>query len=79
LLIDTGCGMDQRTASRMFDAFYSTKPRGSGLGLPTTQKIIAAHGGTIGVQSELGHGTQFVIELPVPQRIQIDGAKEEVS
>jgi signal transduction histidine kinase len=68
-LIDTGCGMDERTASRMFEAFFSTKPGGSGLGLPTTQKIIAALGGRISVQSELGRGTQFTIELPVPARI----------
>ena len=53
-LIDTGCGMDERTASRMFEAFFSTKPGGSGLGLPTTQKIIDAHGGRISVQSEVG-------------------------
>lgn len=68
-LIDTGCGMDEHTASRMFEAFFSTKPGGSGLGLPTTQKIIAALGGRISVQSELGRGTQFTIELPVPARI----------
>jgi signal transduction histidine kinase len=68
-LIDTGCGMDDGTLSRMFEAFYSTKPGGSGLGLPTTEKIIAAHGGQIRVQSEVGHGTQITIELPVPARI----------
>jgi signal transduction histidine kinase len=68
-LIDTGCGMDEHTASRMFETFFSTKPGGSGLGLPTTQKIIAALGGRISVQSEVGRGTQFTIELPVPARI----------
>lgn len=68
-LIDTGCGMDARTASRMFETFFTTKPGGSGLGLPTTQKIVDAHGGRIGVQSEVGHGTQITIELPVPARI----------
>jgi signal transduction histidine kinase len=68
-LIDTGCGMDEQIMSRMFEAFFSTKPSGSGLGLPTTEKIIAAHGGRIRVQSEAGHGTQFTIELPVPARI----------
>ncbi len=68
-LIDTGTGMDDRTASRMFEAFYSTKPGGSGLGLPTTQKIIEGHGGRISVQSEVGRGTQFTIELPVPARL----------
>ena len=57
-LIDTGCGMDDHTAAHMFEAFFSTKPGGSGLGLPTTRKIIEAHGGRIHVQSEVGHGTQ---------------------
>lgn len=69
VLIDTGCGMDDRTASKMFEAFFSTKPGGSGLGLPTTQKIIDGHGGRIHVQSEVGRGTQITIELPVPARI----------
>lgn len=68
-LIDTGCGMDDRTAAQMFDAFFSTKPGGSGLGLPTTQKIIAAHGGTIHVESAVGQGTQFTIHLPAPARL----------
>ncbi len=71
-LIDTGCGMDDRTAAQMFDAFFSTKPGGSGLGLPTTAKIIEAHGGRIAVQSEVGRGTQFTVELPVPARLAQD-------
>jgi signal transduction histidine kinase len=68
-LIDSGCGMDDVTLSKMFEAFYSTKPNGSGLGLPTTEKIIAAHDGRIRVQSEVGRGTQMTIELPVPARL----------
>jgi len=68
-LIDTGCGMDDRTAAQMFDAFFSTKPGGSGLGLPTTAKIIEGHGGRITVQSDVGRGTQFTIVLPVPARL----------
>ena len=68
-LIDTGIGMDESTAAQMFDAFFSTKPGGSGLGLPTTAKIIEAHEGRISVQSEVGRGTQFTIELPVPARL----------
>jgi signal transduction histidine kinase len=68
-LIDTGCGIDEHTAAHMFEAFFSTKPGGSGLGLPTTTKIIEAHGGRIHVQSEVGHGTQFTIELPAPARL----------
>ena len=68
-LIDTGCGMDDKTAAQIFDAFYTTKPGGSGLGLPTAGKIIDAHGGRIMIQSELGRGTKCTIELPVPARL----------
>lgn len=68
-LIDTGCGMDITSIRRAFDAFYSTKPGGSGLGLPTTRRIIEAHGGTLSFQSEPSRGTQFTIELPTPRRI----------
>lgn len=71
-LIDTGCGMDEQTLRQMFNAFYSTKPGGSGLGLPTTRKIIDAHRGRIFVQSEVGRGTQFTIELPVPPRLPLE-------
>lgn len=68
-LIDTGCGMEDNTAIHMFEPFYSTKSGGSGLGLPTARKIIEAHGGRISVQSELGRGTKFVIEFPMPARL----------
>lgn len=68
-LIDTGRGMDAKTKEQVFQAFFSTKPGGSGLGLPTTRKIIEAHGGKISVQSEPGRGTQFTIELPTPPRL----------
>jgi signal transduction histidine kinase len=71
-LIDTGCGMDARTSEQVFDAFFSTKRGGSGLGLPTARKIIEAHGGTISVQSEVDRGTQFTIRLPVPPRLKAD-------
>ncbi len=68
-LIDTGCGMDQETALHMFDAFYTTKDRGSGLGLPMAKKGIEAHGARILVQSELDRGTQFTLEFPLPPRL----------
>lgn len=68
-LIDTGCGMDHKTRSQIFDAFFSTKRGGSGLGLPTTRKIIEGHGGSITLQSEPGRGTQFTVKLPMPARL----------
>jgi len=68
-LIDSGSGMDGETLMHMFDAFYSTKYGGSGLGLPTAKKVIEAHHGKINVRSEVGSGTQITLEFPVPARI----------
>ena len=64
-LIDTGKGMSPEVAAKVFQPFFSTKQGGTGLGLPTTRKIIEAHGGTIEVQSEVGRGTKFTIRLPI--------------
>jgi two-component system sensor histidine kinase HydH len=63
-LIDTGKGMAPEVLSRVFKPFFSTKPGGSGLGLPTTRKIILAHRGTISVESEVDRGTKFTVRLP---------------
>jgi signal transduction histidine kinase len=68
-LIDTGCGMESETLVHLFDAFFSTKKGGSGLGLATVQKIIEAHNGRIAVQSEPNYGTQFTIILPSLPRL----------
>jgi len=68
-IIDNGHGMDQRTLDKIFEAFYSTKSGGSGLGLPIARKIVEAHRGRIRAQSAPGRGTQFTIELPVPPRL----------
>ena len=75
-LIDTGVGMDERTAMKMFDAFYTTKSGGSGLGLPTARRIIEAHGARISVHSDVGIGTQFTLEFPMPARIGADANAE---
>ena len=63
-LIDTGKGMKPETLARVFRPFFSTRAAGTGLGLPTTRKIIEAHGGAIEVESEVGTGTKFTIRLP---------------
>jgi FixJ family two-component response regulator/signal transduction histidine kinase len=61
---DQGCGMDEATVARVFQPFFTTKPKGMGLGLSISQTIVAAHGGTLIVRSALGRGTTFRIELP---------------
>lgn len=63
-LIDTGKGMAPDVVAQVFRPFYTTKPGGSGLGLPTARKIILAHGGTIHVESAVGVGTRFTLRLP---------------
>jgi len=62
---DTGSGIDPGRLLHIFDAYYSSRPQGSGLGLPTVKKIVDAHNGTIDVSSEPGKGTSFTIKLAV--------------
>jgi signal transduction histidine kinase len=62
---DTGTGMDEDTANHVFDAFFTRKAKGIGLGLAVTKRIIEAHGGTIAAESKLGVGTTFVISIPL--------------
>jgi len=62
---DTGPGMPAEVAQRVFEPYYSTRRGGSGLGLPTTRRIIEEHGGQITVHSEPGRGTDFFIDLPM--------------
>jgi two-component system sensor histidine kinase HydH len=64
-LIDTGRGMTPEVLAKAFRPFFSTRSGGTGLGLPTTRKILEAHGGTLDVQSEVGHGTKFTLRLPL--------------
>ena len=72
-LIDTGPGMDAETLGKVFQAFYTTKQGGSGLGLPTARKIVEAHGGTIDIETAPGRGTKLTIWLPAPPRLPPQG------
>jgi two-component system NtrC family sensor kinase len=69
-IADTGPGMSPDVQAKIFDAFFTTKPvgEGTGLGLSLCRGIVEDHGGTITVDSAIGRGTVFVIELPVVER-----------
>lgn len=62
--IDSGAGMDAALCQKSFEAFFSRKKGGSGLGLPTVRRIVEAHGGTVSCDSEPGRGTRITISLP---------------
>ncbi|MFG0259084.1 MAG: ATP-binding protein, partial [Phycisphaerales bacterium JB041] len=63
-VIDTGPGIDDAAAARIFDPYFTTKSGGTGLGLPTARRIIEAHGGRIELHSEPGRGTDLRLTLP---------------
>lgn len=63
-VIDTGTGIPPDRVGRVFEPYYSTRRGGTGLGLPTARRIVAAHGGSIEVRSEPGQGSTFTIILP---------------
>ncbi len=64
-VIDRGVGMSDETKRRLFEAFYTTKSNGTGLGMMITQEIVKKHGGKIEVESEEGTGTTVSVYLPV--------------
>lgn len=64
---DTGCGISEEHLPRIFDKFYRVQPNsgtGSGLGLAIAKGLVELHGGTLGVESVLGKGTDFYLTLP---------------
>lgn len=64
LISDTGLGIAPEDQSRVFDPFYSTKDRGTGLGLPYVRQIVREYGGTLDLKSTPGQGTAIAIRLP---------------
>ena len=61
---DKGKGIEPDNLERVFDPFFSTRPDGTGLGLPIAHRIAQAHGGDLSVESELDVGTTVTVLLP---------------
>ena len=62
---DTGKGMSEHVASRIFDPFFSTKEKGLGLGLSIVHNMVIAHGGSIILKSKPDEGSTFTVILPI--------------
>lgn len=62
---DTGIGITMEERARIFDDFYTSKERGTGLGLPIVRRLVTDLGGTVRVESQPGIGSRFTVELPV--------------
>jgi signal transduction histidine kinase len=61
---DWGPGLKPESLDRLFEAFYTTKPDGMGMGLPICRSIIEAHGGRVWVTANVPHGAVFQFTLP---------------
>jgi signal transduction histidine kinase len=68
---DEGCGIAAEQLERVFDPFFTTKAvgEGTGLGLAISYQIVHSHGGSIAVESELGVGSRFRVELPTAEAV----------
>jgi signal transduction histidine kinase len=71
-VVDTGSGMSEEVRARIFDPYFTTKARGSGIGLALARRILQLHGGSVEVESRVGQGTTFRLRVPL-------AAREEVS
>ncbi|MCH2110103.1 MAG: ATP-binding protein, partial [Polyangiaceae bacterium] len=65
-VMDSGRGMDRSELTKALHPFFTTQPRGTGLGLPIVQKIADAHGGDLELSSEFGQGTVVTLRVPAP-------------
>ncbi len=65
---DDGAGIPFEAQGRVFQPYFTTKASGTGLGLFVTQRLVAAHGGTVAFESAAGQGTTFRVRLPAPER-----------
>ena len=70
---DNGCGIPENIKSKIFEPFFTTKNigEGTGLGLSIVYNIVKSHNGDIKVVSEAGQGTDFIISLPLSQKVSL--------
>jgi|GEM_PF-1645854 len=71
-ITDNGSGIEKASIENIFTPFYTTKERGTGVGLAVCQRIINEHNGKIEVHSQIGKGTTFIITLPLTQSVDND-------
>jgi signal transduction histidine kinase len=72
---NSGAGIPMEIQERIFHPFFTTKPRGTGLGLPIARQIIEAHRGRLHVESDGVSATAFVVELPTTAPVLAVGAR----
>jgi PAS domain S-box-containing protein len=74
---DNGTGIPEEILPRIFDPYFTTKPKGSGLGLATVYSIVKNHGGLIQVESRVGQGSVFHIYLPASESSQVESIPQK--
>ncbi len=72
---DTGEGLTPEECARLFTPYYTTKRHGTGLGLAIVQSVVSDHGGRIEIESAPGAGATFRIELPMDQKLSVEGTE----
>jgi signal transduction histidine kinase len=68
-IADNGPGIPADVLPKLFHPFFTTKAKGTGLGLAVVQKIIVQHGGQVGVRNRPEGGAEFTVTLPLPRRV----------
>lgn len=76
---DTGKGIEEENIKNVFDPFFTTRAKGTGLGLGVAQKISELHDGYIEVSSQVGQGSMFTVYLPIKKEDHRDGGKEQTN
>jgi len=78
-IADKGMGIPKENLGRIFDPYFTTKQRGSGLGLATTHSVVKNHGGFVAVDSELGTGTAVHVTLPASEAREVAACSVQMS